>query len=204
MTHTLKTVILGLALAFAGDVAIAGEEIYPGVESTGPLNLPGMPDFYARERDQKIKAQEAARVKAENDKIAAEQLAERQTHRDPSDVVAQVLNYTSFGDDQGTKDSFWWKLSDCVYTKGGSSYFDAALGVTSGSRLDLNKLDPKSLTIGFDVAPNGDAAPVSYFAVKNEGHNLLVNFFATVDQERATRGWQLIYSDYCKGSVKPF
>jgi len=102
-------------------------------------------------------------------------------HRDPSDVVAQVLNYTTFGADDGIGDSaFWWRdpsKGTCLYR------LHYVLSV--------------------------DWGPCRF--VKHEGREIMAHRMQTLllgdgrrDLDRLARGWALIYGGKCKGSKKLF
>lgn len=127
---------------------------------------------------------------------------------DPSDVVAQVLNYSSGCKDTGCDDLFWIKRkeSKCQY----SQYYSLT-GVIL-KEIDLDQLDPKS--IKFVMHEKTDTVPdwsgrykyikrtYNTYTVQYEGKDL---FSSTErDLDRLKRGWSLIYSKYCKGREKEF
>ena len=158
-----------------------------------------------------------------------------------SDVVAQVLNYSIWGNDEGSGGSFWYKEQDCRYklcdpkptptpnsTKNAADVFVGILtalakGYLSPKEIDLNSLDPKSISVSQTLVDNTHCwnvypdeytsrnpyqrceyqPPTTSTSVTYEGREL-IKTIATVDPERIKRGWTLIYSDYCKGTSKPF
>lgn len=121
---------------------------------------------------------------------------------DPQDVVAQVLNFTTTGVDQGTEFTFWIKTPDeggCVYRKSGSA-----------KSLDLNQLDRKNITFVDQEMWDGARYAGVATLILHEGRDLFEDPFMRLlgngqrDHERLARGWDLIYSAHCKGRVKPF
>ena len=80
--------------------------------------------------------------------------------RDPNDVVAQVLNYTVFGSDEGCCGYFWHKdpSGSCRYRLHISSN---ELGFAQNQRhfIDLDNFDPKSIT--FRSTPNSGTVVMS-------------------------------------------
>ncbi|MHC2519034.1 peptidoglycan-binding protein [Bradyrhizobium diazoefficiens] len=146
---------------------------------------------------------------------AKSQLADLNAVNDPDDVVAQVLNYSTFGQDEGYKanaaaiaaglagpeDGFWYKVGNCVYRlhPGGSTANLALLlagltGQTTSQILDLNSLDPKNIT--WQTYNDG--------TVVKHVNTVLTLSPTPINSERLERGWVLIYSKYCKGKEKPF
>lgn len=167
----------------------------------------------ARERE----AQDRVRA-AEADKVRVVAMSQR----DKSDVVAQVLNYTTLGRDEGGDDAFWWKdktKGDCYYR-----YYHAPVnqnlsvvlglfyGIGTGETvIDLNQIDPQSLSFENEPTWDGERYAGVTTIVKYEGRPLLGNQVQTMltgngtrDLQRLQRGWALIYSDYCTGLKKPF
>jgi hypothetical protein len=130
-------------------------------------------------------------------------LREAHAHRDRSDVVAQVLNYTVTGYEDGDSDRFgdrFWFTEhpgSCVYR------FSQPNNYNNGTALDLSKLDPKNLTITDDLQKPLFGGLESVTVVLHEGHELLRGTKQT-DPERVRRGWDLIYSKYCHGMEKAF
>lgn len=146
---------------------------------------------------------------------AKSRLADLNAVNDPDDVVAQVLNYSTFGQDEGYKanaaavaaglggpeDGFWFKVGNCVYRlhPGGSTANLALLlagltGQATSQVLDLNSLDPKNIT----WQTYSDGTVVKHV-------NTVLTVSATpINSERVERGWLLIYSKYCRGKEKPF
>jgi len=118
--------------------------------------------------------------------------------RDPNDVVAQVLNYSAFGNDDGGSleggfgGSYWYqdKSDKCRYHQSGpSSQKDQVI--------DLNAIDPRN--IRFLVNADGTTT------IFNDNLDLFPFWGHGVRHiERLERGWHLIYSKYCRGKKKPF
>jgi len=127
---------------------------------------------------------------------------------DMSDVVAKVLNYSDGCDDEGCDTKLWIKEkgTQCTY-----SSFHRKTGEKLRS-IDLNKFDPKNIKVGIfaRTGPSPDlfgpnrSATISFntYDVLYEGKQL---FSARdLDTSRLNRGWELIYSKYCKGMSKEF
>lgn len=121
--------------------------------------------------------------------------------RDPSDIVAQVLNYTSTGYDEGDG-SFWVRPDEtkpCAYEKvtAKPNIFEAFNGLTTAffptSKVDFTIYDPSNLT--FENSYTNDAAPLT--VIKHEGNIILVGQ-GHRDVDRVVRGWKLVYTDHCK------
>lgn len=144
---------------------------------------------------------------------AKSQLADMNAVNDPDDVVAQVLNFSTFGRDDGYKadpaivaagyggrePGFWYKVANCTYRlhSGGGGMANLVLalaGQPASSVIDLNSLDPKNIT--FETFKDGSI-------VKHIDTVLTVSS-TPINSERLERGWTLIYSKYCKGKEKPF
>ena len=112
--------------------------------------------------------------------------------RDPNDVVAQVLNYTVFGNDEGNGDSFWYKE-----TSGKCQYrlrISPDQSFSQGNFIDLDEIDPRNITFRY----NSNGATV----IMNDTATLF--YTRGLNVERLQRGWSLIYSNYCSGKEKPF
>ena len=139
--------------------------------------------------------------------------------RDPDDVVAQVLNYTVFGKDEGSGDSYWFKdpKGTCLYrlhiafqkSQNGDFATNFLLNFGIGNALlqrrviDLDTLDPKNLTFRYDNnqhlwGENGVGTVIQHI------NDVLFFYVGTLDLNRLQRGWSLIYSKYCRGKEKPF
>lgn len=129
--------------------------------------------------------------------------------RDPNDVVAAVLNFTSFGNDDGSNGRFWYKdpTSKCRYLlhKSGAVTNDDAfellrgqLGqgstVTGRREIDLDSLDPKNITFRFDGATT----------ITLHVNQPLFIYAGQLDIQRLERGWTLIYTAHCTGKPKAF
>ena len=80
---------------------------------------------------------------------------------DPNDVVAQVLNYSNFGNDDGSPyGAFWYRVDECRYKL-------SFQGQATGREIDLNALDPKN--IAFE--PVGERA--QGYSIIEPGVNIL-------------------------------
>jgi hypothetical protein len=115
---------------------------------------------------------------------------------DPNDVVAQVLNYTNFGNDQGDtyNGAHWFKVEKCVYKLHGLSWGGL-------KEIDLRELDPRLIT--FETIPGHG----NYNSVTNTNYDNKILFVAVavlLNISRLERGWGLIYSTYCQGKQKAF
>jgi hypothetical protein len=67
-----------------------------------------------------------------------------QVKLDPNDVVAQVLNYSTFGNDAGSDGVGWYKVAStkCVY----KINYPIGLFPASERSIDLDDFDPKNIT----------------------------------------------------------
>jgi hypothetical protein len=133
--------------------------------------------------------------------------------RDPNDVVAQVLNYSNFGNDDGMTGSYWYqdKSDKCRYIL--SSEF-------MPRTIDLNAFDPRNITFQHQtfsecyhdcgVVWNSTGDPIRELyrsvvrtVIQHDVH-VLFQTGGQLNLERLQRGWTMIYSKYCKGKQKPF
>ena len=143
--------------------------------------------------------------------------AAQNVKRDPNDVVAQVLNYTVFGNDEGFDDNFWYNdLGKCHYrlhfsdkpatdinrSTNGLEKFNKMMGQIplasarmQRQSIDLNELDPKDITFGSNS---------NYGTVVQYDTEMLFFYVGGLNLDRLQRGWNLIYSKYCSGKEKPF
>jgi hypothetical protein len=109
-------------------------------------------------------------------------------------VVAQVLNYSSFGNTEGSGGAYWYQDSSdkCKY-----KLFDPT---PAGSpEIDLNALDPRKIMFREELTDSG----VTYTILEYDFHPLLPGaspHFMKLDVQRLQRGWSLIYSKYCSGT----
>ena len=113
--------------------------------------------------------------------------------RDPNDVVAQVLNYSSFGNTEGSGGAYWYQDNSdkCKY-----KLFDPT--PVGSPEIDLNALDPRNITFREALTDSG----VTYTILEYDPHPLLPGaspYFLKLDLQRLQRGWSLIYSKYCTG-----
>jgi hypothetical protein len=134
---------------------------------------------------------------------------------DPNDVVAQVLNFSTFGKDDGLTDSFWYRVGPegCKYKRytdiqGGMPNADrrlvamlATINAFDPSEIDLNQLDPQSLQVGYDDQLHQD---FGYLVVVKDAGKLVTASRISLDVDRLKRGWGLIYEKYCSGKHRPF
>lgn len=139
---------------------------------------------------------------------------------DPNDVVAQVLNYSSFGKEKGLGDgdgvkkdmsedlellrnkAFWYAKSKCVYAKAQfapffitSSYKYTPSFFPEMQTIDFDKVDPRTVKIGTGFLS-------TYFTVVIDGAE--ISSAGGLDRDRLQRGWSLIFSKYCQGAKKAF
>ena len=117
---------------------------------------------------------------------------------DSNDVVAQVLNFSNFGRDDGaTYGAFWYRVDKCRYRM-------SVDGKATSREIDLNGLDPKNIEL--DFIPERYVGKGTYIG---GGINVLYKGDVLIhgdanDVERVERGWTLIYSDYCTGKADAF
>jgi hypothetical protein len=138
--------------------------------------------------------------------------------RDPDDVVAQVLNYTAFGKDDGLNENYWFKEpgSNCRYTRHSSLAGDRmsnqlnslrpflGMGAIQQRRIiDLDTLDPKNITFRYGGVQTMLGDNVVGTVVEHADESLFI-YAGKLDIDRLQRGWTLIYSKYCSGREKPF
>jgi hypothetical protein len=119
---------------------------------------------------------------------------------DEPDVVAQVLNYSSFGNESGEAYCHWKNVGECRYeialnaaAKNNKNLCQQIKGQLP-STLDLNSFDPRNFK--YTSLIGGDFTAVSYM---NE-----VLTLGKAYPDRVQRGWELIFTKYCKGTEKPF
>lgn len=165
----------------------------------------------ADERTQQIvqefeaKKAEDARAVDEANRNAAEALSLANKHRDRADVVSQVLNYMSYGVDEGLAQEFWWRDVDnkCIYRQ------TPALGAMVmvrwaqpsdklGTFIDFNKIDRR--TVRFENQ-NSQLGPVSVLMADRK---MIVTGAGHRDIDRVERGLTLIFDSHCAGTEKAF
>jgi hypothetical protein len=131
--------------------------------------------------------------------------------QDPDDVVAQVLNYSFFGKDEGChpcvgrlpagnltlERGYWYQVTKCQYKSFAS---DPTFSVFLPQVIDLNTIDPHN--IEFQDAGN-------FYIIRTDDGSLIPIMFLfyqpeKLSVERLKRGWGLIYSKYCSGKKKAF
>lgn len=134
-----------------------------------------------------------------------EQFARWKANYDPNDVVAQVLNYSEFGKDEGfdrmdttSKIPFiyWYrdKVSKCTYRKAVNPYE----GSIEESTINLDELDPKLIKFKNLNTVVGSSTMVMH------DREMIFDSYGLLDLDRLGRGWSLIYSKYCSGTRKAF
>jgi hypothetical protein len=118
------------------------------------------------------------------------------TKRDSNDVVAQVLNYSDFGNDAGYdvggQTLYWYqdKSDKCRYKLYAKNPIN-----DPRMTIDLNALDPRNIT--FQQNYTGRVI------IRHDTDDLFQSL-GQLNLERLQRGWSLIYSKYCKGKEKAF
>ena len=132
-----------------------------------------------------------------------------------SDVVAQILNY-SFPEIHNEKGligetAMGWYAVDkkkCIYALAKADRETISASSWKEQMLDLNSLDPKSIKIVPDQFRNPFNGQITdYYVIQHDGKLLFKFDYVAgvgVDRDRIKRGWNLIYSDYCKGKKKAF
>lgn len=132
------------------------------------------------------------------------------------DLVSKVLNYSDFGQENGSQNEFWYPIDkeNCVYAKasfGGMAGFslDTYLKFSGfrpeNAKLSLNSFDPRNVKIEevYDKINNKKLWQVNLdarAALHCEGPPLTM----ACDQDRLIRGWSRIYSEFCSGIKREF
>lgn len=129
--------------------------------------------------------------------------------RDPADVVAKVLNYSNWGNDDGSGDdnNFWVKAAKgkCKYKRKKNDEPDLGQGA-----IDLNALDPKYITFehvtieGLALGRFMTNERVVIATITRHLKKIIITGAGELDFERLKRGWASIYSKYCTGKKNPF
>jgi TPR repeat protein len=122
---------------------------------------------------------------------------------DSTDIVAQVLNYSSSGhdgewEDAGQTAAFWYRdpSNKCLYHKIRRAK-DSQLSVVKS--IDLNEYDPRGVKFGHKFASYGNVTTeVTY------DRDVLFLSPGGLDLDRMQRGWTLIYTNFCTGKLRPF
>jgi hypothetical protein len=127
------------------------------------------------------------------------------------DVIAQVLNYSSTGYEDGDESAFWRKKSSCVYervsyaplwveqTISNLKNVGPILGLSGiPDTLNLNELNFDEISFGMDRLPVGTMGVL----IQHQGKTI-VQGAGTRQMERLQRGWSLIYRQ-CPGVKKSF
>jgi hypothetical protein len=160
--------------------------------------------------EQEAKKKRVAEQQRLKDAIVAEFNRFLKARYDPNDVVAQVLNYSTLGQDEAVsykeesrkEGTFWYAKSKCVYAKASVGELDDT-GVfkfnSEAMVIDLNKIDPRTVKIGETVTR------MFSFPYVQIGDTLILRAgLLLLDKDRLQRGWSLIFSKYCKGAKKAF
>jgi hypothetical protein len=127
------------------------------------------------------------------------------------DIVAQVLNYTSSGKEDGSDYtpsppgvlpipfSFWRQIKPCVYEQ--TAFYPVAYQDPhiEQKTLDLNTLNRAE--IQFKNLPQLYVGR-SRFGLLHRG-NVIIEGYGERSGERLTKGWQLVFQQ-CPGERKPF
>jgi TPR repeat protein len=151
--------------------------------------------------------------------VAAKEALENLTaQRDPDDVIAQVLNYSTFGKDEGGSElgalletmgkpapegGYWYKVSskDCVYKlHPGRSIAGAMLGA---KEVNLNDLDPKNITFQYDNSTSLWGSDGTGTFTKHLD-DVIIMALGQLNIQRLQRGWGLIYEKFCRGKERAF
>lgn len=185
----------------------------------------------AAQEAQRIKDQKAAET-AEAQAQREQRLAKIREKRDPSDVVGQVLNYSSGLPDEGTEAEFWYQQGTrCMYHLYENNpgvlmraQMNAVLGAMVGQKqpdlddisIDLNDMDPRLITFSNEYSefiPDNQSTRMLYgqnipqqkpiTVVRYDG-KVLFTAVGTLPIDRLQRGWGMIYEKYCQGKQKAF
>jgi hypothetical protein len=154
--------------------------------------------------------------KAKKEAETKKSLAELLQKRDPSDMVAQILNYAFTGKEHGLEGDdgnfggsyyypqwvFFIKESKCVYRRIVFTQHDELVR-RQDVIIDLGKYDPRLFTFKERQDRDDDGNWVTKYELLYDGKawNSTVR---PLSIERLRRGWPLIYSKYCTGSQAPF
>jgi hypothetical protein len=166
-----------------------------------------------RRQYQEAKQEEERRESERRTKFVEAREVARLAYR--KDVVAQVLNYSSTGDEYGSDNLFWrQKEGPCVYelVMYAPAWAEEAInnlknvGFLDGipRALDLNQLNPDEIvfqTLGYSLSEPQRLQPV--FTIEHQGKVIINGGPGTRQMERIQRGWSLIFQQ-CQGIKKPF
>jgi hypothetical protein len=188
--------------------------------STPPDNLEGWRQLRPRVlegpelcRKRKLEIAEGKTKKESETKKSLDELLQK---RDPSDMVAQILNYAFTGSEHGLEGDdgnfggsyyypqwvFFIKESRCVYRRIAFTKIDELVR-REDTVLDLSKYDPRLFDFKEkqDADDNGNQVTKYELLYDGKTWNSTVR---PLSIERLRRGWPLIYSKYCTGSQLPF
>jgi hypothetical protein len=170
-----------------------------------------------RAQNESERRRKIAGGKADKEAETKKSLDELLQKRDPSDMVAQILNYVFAGNEHGLEGEdgnfggsyyyqswrFVLKESDCVYRNIIFINNDGTLQKSGDIIIDLNKYDPHLFDFKQTQERNDDGNLVTKYQVLYDG-KVWSSSLRAFSFERARRGWALIYSKYCTGSKASF
>jgi hypothetical protein len=204
---------------------IAAPDLEAAKPSDGTTEVPTLPKpatdrtTVDRPSDREVSTREplAAGGEAQNTKPATEPRtpsseAVATVQQDPNDVVAQVLNYTVFGNDNGMGGSFWYRTTtaQCSYAlhvpkvgRGDFAALPAIMQLGVRQSVNLEELDPRSILFRIDRQEalwgrGGEGTLTMYDS------DILFLSLGRLNIKRLQRGWALICDEYCQGKARPF
>ncbi|QVL50260.1 MAG: hypothetical protein KFB96_07430 [Thiocapsa sp.] len=129
------------------------------------------------------------------------------------DIVRKVLNYSTFGEDEGTEVGFWYPVerAECSYevikNPSLSPFFSPILQTVRGhpDSVILNTVDPRNIKIETVMASNiynYDYHEV--YAVDLDKKGTFQCLVSRCDRDRLIRGWSMVFSKFCSGFQKDF
>lgn len=120
--------------------------------------------------------------------------------KNADDVVAQVLNYVTTGNDKGTSEIFWWKEKDakCYYFQN-PTIVDEALAQINV--MDFEQYDRMGLSFKHSFSEHG-GTPLTILTY--DGKEVLLTAVGHLDLDRATRGLDLVYERHCTSKRRSF
>ncbi len=129
------------------------------------------------------------------------------------DIVRKVLNYSTFGEDEGTDAGFWYPVdrANCSYEViKNPSIIPLFPGIQLTVRghpdsINLNTVDPRNIKIGRVMASNiynYDYHEV--YAVDLDKKGTFQCLVSRCDGDRLNRGWSRVFSEFCSGVKRDF
>ncbi|MCC8978669.1 tetratricopeptide repeat protein [Bradyrhizobium acaciae] len=174
-----------------------------------------------RELD-KIREAQQQKEAASKAQIEYEEALKNMPKRDPEDVVAQVLNYSRFGKDNGADEAYFTRVDKCAYRLVRKPNRANVAGTTpdpiqqalqdpltgGDDLINLDELDPRLISFqsgaaGRLLAPLYQGASTVATVVRYDTKPMIYTLEA-LNEERLQRGWGLIYERYCTGKRKAF